>query len=97
MQLDVGDSEAVKATIVEITEEHGAPTILVNNAGITRDNLMMRMKDEEWADVIGTNLESPLRSVRPACANDKGAVGPHHQHLVCRWTDGECRASQLRS
>ena len=65
-RLDVSDSEAVKAAIGEITEEHGTPTILVNNAGITRDNLMMRMKDEEWADVIGTNL-NPLFTVSKAC------------------------------
>tara|TARA_B100000683_G_scaffold258001_1_gene280176 strand:- start:410 stop:1150 length:741 start_codon:yes stop_codon:yes gene_type:complete len=66
IRLDVSDSEAVKAAISEITEEYGAPTILVNNAGITRDNLMMRMKDEEWADVIGTNL-NPLFTVSKAC------------------------------
>ena len=65
-RLDVSDSEAVKAAIGEITEEHGAPPILVNNAGITRDNLMMRMKDDEWADVIGTNL-NPLFTVSKAC------------------------------
>ena len=65
-RLDVSDSEAVKAAVGEITEEYGAPTILVNNAGITRDNLMMRMKDEEWADVIGTNL-NPLFTVSKAC------------------------------
>ena len=58
-RLDVSDSEAVKAASGEITEEHGAPTIRVNNAGITRDKLMMRMKDEEGVDVIGTNL-TPL-------------------------------------
>ena len=66
MRLDVSDGEAVKAAIAEIAEAHGAPTILVNNAGITRDNLMMRMKDEEWADVIGTNL-NPLFTVSKAC------------------------------
>ena len=66
MRLDVSDSEAVKTAIAEIAEQHGAPTILVNNAGITRDNLMMRMKDEEWADVIGTNL-NPLFTVSKAC------------------------------
>ena len=65
-RLDVSDSEAVKAAIGEITEEHGATTILVNNAGITRDTLMRRMKDEEWADVIGTNL-NPLFTVSKAC------------------------------
>ena len=66
MRLDVSDGEAVKAAIAEIAKAHGAPTILVNNAGITRDNLMMRMKDEEWADVIGTNL-NPLFTVSKAC------------------------------
>lgn len=66
IRLDVSDSEAVKAAIVMITERYGAPTILVNNAGITRDNLMMRMKDDEWADVIGTNL-NPLFTVSKAC------------------------------
>ncbi|MBL6694737.1 MAG: 3-oxoacyl-ACP reductase FabG [Luminiphilus sp.] len=66
MRLDVSDSEAVKAAIAQIAEAHGAPTILVNNAGITRDNLMMRMKDEEWTDVIGTNL-NPLFTVSKAC------------------------------
>ena len=65
-RLDVSDTEAVKAAINQIAEEHGAPTILVNNAGITRDNLMMRMKDEEWSDVIGTNL-NPLFTVSKAC------------------------------
>ena len=66
MRLDVSDSEAVKAGISKITKQHGAPTILVNNAGITRDNLLMRMKEEEWADVIGTNL-NPLFTVSKAC------------------------------
>ena len=66
IRLDVSDSEAVKAAVVMITERYGAPTILVNNAGITRDNLMMRMKDDEWTDVIGTNL-NPLFTVSKAC------------------------------
>jgi len=66
IRLDVSDSESVKAAITEIAEHHGAPTILINNAGITRDNLMMRMKDDEWADVIGTNL-NPLFTVSKAC------------------------------
>jgi len=66
IRLDVSDSEAVKTAVAMINERFGAPTILVNNAGITRDNLMMRMKDDEWADVIGTNL-SPLFTVSKAC------------------------------
>lgn len=59
--LDVTDGVAVEATIKSITERFGAPLILVNNAGITRDNLMMRMKDEEWNDVIDTNLNALYR------------------------------------
>ena len=66
MKLDVSDAEAVRECISSITAEHGAPTILVNNAGITRDNLMMRMKDDEWDDVINTNL-NPLFTVSKAC------------------------------
>jgi 3-oxoacyl-[acyl-carrier protein] reductase len=65
-RLDVSDSEAVKVAVTTITDQYGAPTILVNNAGITRDNLMMRMKDDEWADVIGTNLNA-LFTVSKAC------------------------------
>ena len=61
MMLNVTDSAAVEQTVKAITEQFGAPTILVNNAGITRDNLMMRMKDDEWYDVINTNLNSLYR------------------------------------
>ena len=64
--LNVTDSAAVDAAIKEITERFGTPLILVNNAGITRDNLMMRMKDEEWNDVIDTNLNALYR-VTKAC------------------------------
>ena len=66
MKLDVSDADAVRECISAIAAEHGAPTILVNNAGITRDNLMMRMKDDEWGDVINTNL-NPLFTVSKAC------------------------------
>jgi len=64
--LDVSDADACREAVAAITAEAGAPTILVNNAGITRDNLMMRMKDEEWHDVIGTNL-NPLFTMSKAC------------------------------
>lgn len=56
--LNVNDVEQINATIEAIAKEHGAITLLVNNAGITRDNLLMRMKADEWDDVIGTNLSS---------------------------------------
>lgn len=64
--LDVSSSESVDVVIKEITAEFGAPTVLVNNAGITRDNLMMRMKEDEWDQVINTNLTSVFR-VTKAC------------------------------
>ncbi len=61
MVLDVCSAESVAATLERIQTEFGAPLILVNNAGITRDNLMLRMKDDEWFDVIDTNLHSLYR------------------------------------
>lgn len=61
LALDVGSDESVAAALAQITERVGAPLILVNNAGITRDNLMMRMKNDEWHDVINTNLSSLFR------------------------------------
>lgn len=54
--LNVTDKGAVEDLIKTLTAEHGGIDILVNNAGITRDNLLMRMKDEEWQDIIDTNL-----------------------------------------
>ncbi|TNF03352.1 MAG: 3-oxoacyl-ACP reductase FabG [Gammaproteobacteria bacterium] len=61
MVLDVASQESVDSLINTITESYGAPLILVNNAGITKDNLLMRMKDDEWFDVIDTNLNSIYR------------------------------------
>ncbi len=61
LKLDVRDAESVAAVLDKVTSEFGAPAILVNNAGITRDNLLMRMKDQEWDDVINTNLGSVYR------------------------------------
>ena len=59
--LNVTDPDSVTELLKNVQDEFGAPTVLVNNAGITRDNLMMRMKDEEWNDVIETNLTSAFR------------------------------------
>ena len=64
MMLNVCDAESVTATLARIQTEFGAPLILVNNAGITRDNLMLRMKDDEWFDVIDTNLNSLYRMTK---------------------------------
>lgn len=61
MVLDVADAESVGAVVKAVGSEFGTPGILVNNAGITRDNLLMRMKDVEWDAVINTNLSSVYR------------------------------------
>ncbi|MGH8549906.1 MAG: 3-oxoacyl-ACP reductase FabG [Methylococcales bacterium] len=66
MKLDVSSPESIDATVKSVTSEFGAPSILVNNAGITRDNLLMRMKDEEWEAILETNLSSVFRMSR-AC------------------------------
>ncbi len=59
--LNVTEPEMVASVLAEIQDEYGTPTILVNNAGITRDNLLMRMKDEEWDEIMQTNLTSVYR------------------------------------
>jgi 3-oxoacyl-[acyl-carrier protein] reductase len=64
--LNIADDASVQSAIEDIQDREGAPTILVNNAGITRDNLLMRMKPEEWDDVIETNLSGTFR-VSKAC------------------------------
>lgn len=61
MALDVGSATAVDELVARVTEKFGAPLVLVNNAGITQDNIVLRMKDEEWARVIDTNLNSIFR------------------------------------
>ena len=69
MVLNVNDAASVANVIKAITEQFAAPTILVNNAGITKDNILMRMKDDEWMDVLDTNLTSVFRLA-------KGCVRP---------------------
>ena len=64
--LNVADKEQIIAVVAEIADEFGAVSVLVNNAGITRDNLLMRMKDDEWDDIVNTNLSSIFHACR-AC------------------------------
>jgi 3-oxoacyl-[acyl-carrier protein] reductase len=68
-ELDVTSADSLAALLEAVKSEYSAPTILVNNAGITQDNLLMRMKDEEWASVIETNLTAVYR-VTKACLRD---------------------------
>lgn len=61
MKLNVADADSIAEVLKAIADEYGVPAVLVNNAGITRDNLLMRMKEDEWDDIINTNLTSIFR------------------------------------
>ena len=76
--LDVCNANSIQSVMQEITDTIGVPTVLVNNAGITRDNLILRMKEDEWDDIIATNLSAIFR-VSKACLkgmmkNKKGRI-----------------------
>ncbi len=66
MVLNVTNIESINGVLEAIGKEFGAPTILVNNAGITKDNILMRMKEDEWTDVVDTNLTAVFRLAK-AC------------------------------
>ena len=63
-RLDVNDAAAAEALVDTIVKEHGGLQVLVNNAGITRDTLAMRLKDEDWDAVLDTNLKAVFRMSR---------------------------------
>jgi len=77
--LNVTDPDSIESLMKDIQAEYGAPTVLVNNAGITRDNLLMRMKDDEWNDVIETNLTSAFRMSK-ACL--RGMMKAKHGRII---------------
>ena len=66
MVLNVTDPDSIEAVVTETESTYGAPSILVNNAGITRDNLLIRMKDDDWDDIISTNL-TPIYKLSKRC------------------------------
>ena len=76
--LNVADPESTAACVKQVTEEFGSPDILVNNAGITRDNLLMMMKDDQWDEIINTNLNSIFRMskavIRPMMKKRNGRI-----------------------
>jgi len=78
MVLNVADSESVTQCLKAVTDEFGSPDILVNNAGITRDSLLMMMKDDQWDDIINTNLNSIFRMskgvIRPMMKKRNGRI-----------------------
>ncbi|HDH7050695.1 TPA: 3-oxoacyl-[acyl-carrier-protein] reductase [Staphylococcus aureus] len=66
IQANVADADEVKSMIKEVVSQFGSLDVLVNNAGITRDNLLMRMKEQEWDDVIDTNLKGVFNCIQKA-------------------------------
>ncbi|MFT5548800.1 MAG: 3-oxoacyl-[acyl-carrier protein] reductase [Candidatus Azotimanducaceae bacterium] len=78
MVLNVADAESIKACLKKINEDYSSPDILVNNAGVTRDTLLMAMKDEQWDEIINTNLTSIFRMtkavVRPMMKKRTGRI-----------------------
>jgi len=79
MALNVNDGAQVDLVLAEITKQFGAINILVNNAGITRDNLLARMSDEEWDDIISTNLKSVFRMSRGVL---RGMMKARHGRII---------------
>ena len=79
IRLDVSDGAAVEAAVTDIEARFGAITILVNNAGITRDNLLVRMKDEEWDAIMATNLKPAFRLAKAVL---RGMMKARHGRII---------------
>jgi len=79
IRLDVSDGVAVDAAIADIEARFGAITILVNNAGITRDNLLLRMKDDEWDAIMATNLKPAFRLAKAVL---RGMMKARHGRII---------------
>jgi len=95
LALDVTQPEQIEAVLKQIAEQYGDISILVNNAGITKDTLLMRMKDEDWDAVLNTNLKSVFRMSQAVLRPMKSAPGPHYQYFQRGRPYGQCRASEL--
>lgn len=68
-RLDVSEADECARTLADIEKTYGPITVLINNAGITRDNLLMRMKEDEWDDIVNINLKSVYRLSKLVCRN----------------------------
>ncbi len=99
--LDVTDSQAVADIVAEVGEKLGPPTVLVNNAGITRDNLLLRMKEEEWDVVLDTDLKSAYR-LSKACLRGmskarKGRIINITSVVAAAGNPGQCNYAAAKS
>jgi 3-oxoacyl-[acyl-carrier protein] reductase len=101
LMLNVATQASVDALLGQLEQGMGAPTILVNNAGITRDNLLLRMKPDEWDEIINTNLGSVYRMSKGVLRGMMKASGHHRLHQIpgargrLAWHYRECRGTRL--
>jgi 3-oxoacyl-[acyl-carrier protein] reductase len=79
IKLDVSDGAAVEAALAEVETRLGTVTVLVNNAGITRDNLLLRMKDDEWDAIMATNLKPAYRLAKAVL---RGMMKARHGRII---------------
>ncbi|VTM54370.1 3-oxoacyl-ACP reductase [Klebsiella pneumoniae] len=97
LMLNVTDPASIESVLENVRAEFGEVDILVNNAGITRDNLLMRMKDDEWNDIIETNLSSVFRLSKAVM---RAMMKKRHGRIItigfCGWYHGKCGSGQLR-
>ena len=87
--LNVADKESIDAVLEQIKEQFGDIDILVNNAGITRDNLLMRMKDEEWFDIMQTNLTSVSIFLKHVTLNDEKTFRSYYYYRFSGGFNGQ--------
>ncbi len=79
IRLDVTDGAATEAALAELEAKHGGITILVNNAGVTRDNLLLRMKDDEWDAIMATNLKPAFKLAKALL---RGMMKARHGRII---------------
>jgi 3-oxoacyl-[acyl-carrier protein] reductase len=80
MRLNVTDNDQISDLIKSITEDYGFVDILINNAGITRDNILVRMKEDEWDDIINTNLSSVYKMSKAVL---RGMIKKRSGRIIC--------------
>lgn len=99
--LNVASQESIDTCLAQIKESFGDIDVLVNNAGITRDNLLMRMKDEEWDDIITTNLSSVYRLskavLRPMMKKRNGRIVSITSVVGLMGNAGQCNYSAAKA